>query len=336
MSTILFDTNISSTCSDDIMDRDNLEDDIITDDEATLEDEDEEQLDGKGEDEEWLVLSNSEDEDSDDAVASPKEDVAKETELKARATETLMVQDKTSPIDLLVEHTDVNVVEQVEPSIPEPKATETESEPKNWTEHFAIELPKIDFELPKIDFELPTIDFDFGSVKQWVDMKKFKSWLTTKNVQTLIICLLVSLLTKQRYALTKQRRVASRSTTTILQDNEVIQRLQQRLVELQSSNEKYASELTLSGLDRTTWSNMAIKCDSELSELQTLHQELEDSIQAPKLLAPVDYPTAAHFQDEHRAPMGNASQPGDEISLMPCARSHKAIVVAGSTSWTRV
>ena len=308
-------TKKSSTCSDeDSMDHHHyLEDDIITDDEATLEDEDKEQLDEKGSDEEWLVLSNSEDHHSDDAVASPKKnDAAKESKSNASAaTETLMAaaEHNTSPIDLvLVEpHAVVNVVEQVEPSILDPKAAATESEPKNWADHFAIELPKI--------------HFDVGSVKQWVvDRKHLKSWLTTKNVQTLIICLLMSLLMKQRH-------VASRSTTTIRQDNEVmIQRLQQRLVELHAANEKYANDLSLYGLDRTVWSSMAIKCDIELSQLQTLHQELEDSIKATQLLATIQ-------EEYHPPPMGNASQQVDEISLMPRGEtSYKAMAIAGSTA----
>jgi hypothetical protein len=312
MSSMLFEETkkLSTCCSneDDMMDHHYLEEDIITDDEATLEDQEEEQLHEKGEDEEWLVLSNSED-DLDAVLASPKNDVAKESKSKASsATETLIVEHhKAPPIDLL-EHSVGNVVEQVvEPSIPESKAT-VESEPKNWADNFAIELPKF--------------DFDFGPVKQWVDRKNFKSWLTTKNVQTLIICLLMSLVMKQRH-------VANRSTTTVLHDDEVIQRLQQRLVELHASrNEKYASELEFSGLDR---------CEFELSQLQTLHQELEDSIKASELLAPVNYPTVAHFQEEyHHAPiMGNASQVA-ELSLKPCATSSykatMAVAVAGPTA----
>jgi hypothetical protein len=317
---IITDDEATLENEDDIItdDETTLKDDIITDDEATLEDEDEEQLHEKAEDEEWLVLSNSEDDSSEQAdVALPKNNVAKEYRSKASATTTWLVQHETlAPIDLT--HTVVNVVEQVEPSIPvqvlaESKVTAAESEePKNWAEHFAFKLPKIDFELPKIDF-------DFGSVKQWVDRKNFKSWLTTKNVQTVILCLLMSLLMKQRH-------LAS-------QDNEVIQRLHQRLVELQASNEKYASELTLSGLERATWSNMAIRCEYDLSKIQTLHQELEDSIKASKVLAP--YPNVAHFQEEYHTLIGNASQLED-ISLMPCATSYKAMAIAGSTALTCV
>ena len=170
-----------------------------------------------------------------------------------------------------------------------------------------------------------TVPVDFDWEQPVIILKGLVAWFKGIQAHTFIIFVLVILLAKERF-------VVRRSFPRVREENnyydEAFGRMQQRIIELQASNDEHISQLALSALEGNAWLSLAFRCEQELQQLHVAHQQLEESIKESKRLVPVSLRAVSSLHGEQQPAhlaKNMSSYPGqDHLS------SYNALVLASS------
>jgi hypothetical protein len=169
-------------------------------------------------------------------------------------------------------------------------------------------------------------------------------YLAKKNLKSIVTVVLLITVVHQLpsnggrsiTSLISEPRRANRPEADLL----LVQRLQERVQELESIKLGYANQLNWLVFERDHWRSFAVGCDQELTELSHSHDKLEEAVQQSKWIATprVAFVAQPPAQMPYPSPMYNPHN----ASEIPCkesptiARPYTALVVAASTALSPV
>jgi hypothetical protein len=159
--------------------------------------------------------------------------------------------------------------------------------------------------------------------------------LVKKNLKTIIIMVFLLSVLATEASRGKHASVSLPQTTTDYE--EVVNRLQKQVEELEATNLRYERDLSWFVRDRTNLRSLALRCKGELRAVSKSHAELEQEVKQNKSLVPVAFVTPASQQIHHPTlKVHNVSEIPKEEPDATLGRTCNALVVATSTAITTV